>query len=63
VRWFKTYLTERPKGPLMGDAIGRLMEARLRAGDRTGARTDAEGYLRRFPDGPYAAQARGILAE
>ena len=28
--WFETYLREQPNGPLMGDAFGRLMEARLR---------------------------------
>jgi len=60
--WFETYLREQPSGPLMGDAFGRLMEARLRAGDATGARTSAEQYLRRFPTGPYSGEARGILA-
>jgi TolA-binding protein len=63
VRWFGTYLREQPTGPLMGDSVGRLMEARLRAGDRAGARVDAERYLRRFPEGPYASEARGILAD
>ena len=63
VRWFATYLREQPGGPLMGDAFGRLMEARLRAGDEAGARVDAEQYLRRFPEGPYASQARGILSK
>ena len=43
--------------------VGRLMEARLRAGDEAGARTDAEQYLRRFPEGPYASEARGILSK
>jgi TolA-binding protein len=62
-RWFATYLNEQPQGPLMGDAIGRLMEARDHAGDRTGARRDAERYLQRFPDGPYAGTARVILAD
>jgi transmembrane sensor len=61
--WFATYLREQPSGPLMGDSVGRLMEARLRAGDQTGARTDAEQYLRRFPEGPYASEARGILSK
>jgi hypothetical protein len=59
--WFETYLREQPSGPLMGDAFGRLMEARLRAGDTLGARTSAEQYLRRFPAGPYSGEARGIL--
>jgi TolA-binding protein len=63
VRWFSTYVSERPSGPLVGDAFGRLMEARQRAGDREGARQDAERYIRRFPEGPYASVARAILAE
>jgi transmembrane sensor len=62
-RWFATYLNEQPQGPLMGDAIGRLMEARDRAGDRAAARRDAERYLQRFPEGPYAGTARVILAD
>jgi TolA-binding protein len=60
-RWFSTYLSEQPSGPLMGDAFGRLLEARERAGDHAGAELDAERYLRRFPQGPYAAEARRIL--
>lgn len=62
-KWFATYLREQPNGPLMGDSVGRLMEARLRAGDDAGARADAEQYLRRFPEGPYASEARGILSK
>jgi TolA-binding protein len=61
-KWFETYLREQPTGPLMGDAFGRLMEARLHAGDGTGARASAAHYLRRFPEGPYASEARGILS-
>ncbi|HVY36763.1 MAG TPA: tetratricopeptide repeat protein [Polyangia bacterium] len=61
--WFETYLREQPTGPLMGDAFGRLIEARLRSGDRIGARATAEQYLRRFPAGPYASEARGILSK
>jgi len=60
--WFETYLREQPRGPLMGDAFGRLMEARLRSGDRAGAHERAEQYLQRFPEGPYASEARGILS-
>ncbi len=63
VRWFSTYLDEQPSGALMGDAVGRLMESRRYAGDRRGARADAERYLRRFPEGPYAREARSILTE
>jgi ferric-dicitrate binding protein FerR (iron transport regulator) len=61
--WFETYLREQPTGPLMGDAFGRLMQARLRAGDAVRARASAEQYLRRFPRGPYSAEARGILSQ
>jgi len=63
VDWFATCLREQPSGPLMGDSFGRLMEARLRSGDETGARADAQQYLRRFPEGPYASEARGILSK
>jgi len=60
--WFETYLREQPAGPLMGDAFGRLMEARLRSGDGPSARASAQQYLRRFPEGPYSSEARGILS-
>jgi transmembrane sensor len=62
-RWFASYLSEQPNGPLMGDAAGRLLEAHERQGNLAAARHDAQAYLRRFPDGPYAARARRILAE
>jgi transmembrane sensor len=61
--WFGTYLDEMPSGPLAGDAAGRLMEARQRGGDGARARADAERYLHRFPEGPYAVAARAILTE
>jgi TolA-binding protein len=63
VRWFSTYLEEAPGGPLMGDAVGRLMESRHRMGDQKGARADAEQYLRRFPRGPYASLATRLLEQ
>jgi hypothetical protein len=63
IKWFSAYLQEQPNGPLMGDAMGRLMEAHIRSGDGSGAYAEAQQYLRRFPDGPYASQARGILAK
>lgn len=61
--WFDVYLREQPNGPLMGDAFGRSMEARLRSGDSSAARAQAQQYLRRFPSGPYADEARDILAK
>jgi len=61
--WFETYMREEPRGPLMGDAFGRLMEARLHSGDGAGARASAQQYLRRFPGGPYSSEATGILSK
>jgi TolA-binding protein len=61
--WFDTYMREQPDGPLMGDSFGRRMEARMRAGDQAQARRDAEQYLRRFPRGPYADEARSLLSK
>lgn len=61
-QWFEIYLRDQPSGPLMGDSFGRLMQARSRAGDMPRARADAQQYLRRFPQGPYALEARGILS-
>ena len=62
-QWFDTYLHEQPAGALMGDAFGRLIEAQVRSGDRIGARATAQQYLRRFPGGPYASEARGVLSK
>jgi transmembrane sensor len=61
--WFDTYLHEQPAGALMGDAFGRLIEAQLQSGNRAGARASAQQYLRRFPGGPYASEARGALSK
>lgn len=61
-RWFESYLSEQPMGPLMGDAFGRLMEAKMKSGDHEGARANAQQYLRRFPEGPYASEARRVLS-
>jgi TolA-binding protein len=61
-RWFETYLTERPDGPLAREAAGRLMEAYERQGDRDRAREAARRYLGRYPEGPHAALARQLLA-
>jgi len=61
-RWFEIYMREQPSGPLMGDAFGRLMQARALSGDVDRAREHAQQYLHRFPEGPYALEARGILS-
>lgn len=60
--WFEVYLRERPRGELAREASGRLIEARLGAGDRPAARAAARAYLKRHPGGPHAALARATLA-
>lgn len=60
-RWFQTYLTEQPSGPLAREARGRLMESLNRSGDTAGARRIAEGYLKRYPSGPHAPLAESLL--
>jgi TolA-binding protein len=56
-RWFAAYVGERPRGALAQEALGRLVEAHQRAGDRAAARDAARTYLARFPDGPHARLA------
>jgi TolA-binding protein len=51
-KWFEAYLQAAPCGSLASEATGRLLEARARAGDRSGAEAAARDYLRRFPGGP-----------
>jgi ferric-dicitrate binding protein FerR (iron transport regulator)/TolA-binding protein len=60
-RWFATYLAEQPSGPFAREAAGRLVEARERAGDISGARDAARAYLARYPTGPHAGKARSLL--
>jgi TolA-binding protein len=59
--WFDAYLRAAPSGPLAAEAAGRLIEARARAGNRSGAEAAARDYLRRFPGGPYEPLARALL--
>jgi hypothetical protein len=56
--WFETYVREQPRGPLVEEAEGRLMEAWQRAGEPSKARQAARDYLARHPTGPYADLAR-----
>ncbi len=59
--WFRTYLKERPNGPLAREASGRFLEALSRSGDREDAKTAAASYLARYPNGLHAAFARQLL--
>jgi TolA-binding protein len=51
--WFSTYLREQPAGPLAREALGRLMEAQLKLGQRDQAKATAERYLQAYPKGPH----------
>lgn len=57
---FEAFLAEAPTDALAREAAGRLIEARQRAGDATGARRAAVAYLSRYPDGPHAPLARSL---
>jgi hypothetical protein len=58
VTWYDRYLAE--GGSLAAEALGRRMLALRRSGDDNLSRQAALDYLRRFPDGPYARQAREL---
>jgi hypothetical protein len=60
VVWYDTYLAESPSGPFAAEALGRKLTALRRAKDPA-ARSAADEYLRRYPDGPYAPAAREIV--
>jgi TolA-binding protein len=62
IAWYDEYLQRAPKGPLVGEALGRKMTLtdRLEGSDR--ARPVAEEYVRRFPKGSYAEYARGLVS-
>lgn len=61
IHWFNVYLRESPRGPFAGQARGRLMQAQLEVGDRTGARATARAIVSKDPKGTYAAAARKLL--
>jgi transmembrane sensor len=59
--WYGEYLAATPEGPYRDEALGRQMAATQRLSGSGKARSLAEQYLRRYPDGPYAAPARAVL--
>lgn len=60
LRWYDTYLSEAPRGPLAGDALGRKMVLTSRVEGASAARELAREYLRRYPGGGYASAARAL---
>jgi TolA-binding protein len=60
-RWLETYLAEDPGGPLAEEALGRLIDARVKAGHTKDAREAGAAYLQKYPDGIFAELARSVL--
>lgn len=59
-QWFSRYLKEAPRGALRREALGRLLDAQVRAAS-PGAKDTARQYLDAFPKGPHASHARKVL--
>jgi tetratricopeptide (TPR) repeat protein len=58
--WFAQYVESYPKGELVTEAAGRLIESWQRAGKPDEAKKAARSYLEKYPSGPHAALARQI---
>ncbi len=59
--WYARYQREAPSGALLAEALGRRVVLLRDSGKLAEARELAGEYVRRFPDGPYAAVARKLL--
>jgi ferric-dicitrate binding protein FerR (iron transport regulator) len=60
-QWFEQYLHTAPHGNLAEEALGRLMDIHVKAGNAEAARQHARTYLSRYPDGSFAGMARSTL--
>jgi ferric-dicitrate binding protein FerR (iron transport regulator) len=60
IGWYDRYLVESPGGEFASEALGRKLVAVQRVSGAASARPVAQEYLRRFPQGPYAAKAREL---
>jgi TolA-binding protein len=58
---YETYLRETPNGPYASQALGRKFMIVQRLQGAEAARPFASQYVDRFPDGPYAPNARKLL--
>jgi TolA-binding protein len=59
-KWYERYEQEAPSGPLAAEAMGRRMLLTRDMGRGAEAERLANEYVRRYPDGAYAAVARKI---
>ena len=62
IEWYDRYLREAAGGPFAPEALGRKMIAVSKVSGREAARPVAEQYVRRHPQGSYAAAARELLS-
>jgi TolA-binding protein len=60
--WYERYLQEAPADSLTAEALGRKMQVLQRTGQTEQARSIAERYLERFPEGAYASYATKLLS-
>jgi hypothetical protein len=58
---FDEYIRRYPRGALICEATGRLLESRLNAGDNGGARAAADSYLNSCKNGSHTAMARDTV--
>jgi ferric-dicitrate binding protein FerR (iron transport regulator) len=59
--WYRRYSLEQPRGAYASEALGRAMLGVARLSGKAEARTMAEEYLKRFPDGTYLLHAQQIV--
>lgn len=60
VFWFEASYRERPHGTFAAEALGRLIECAVRAGDTTRAHRLSRQYMGQFPIGGHADLARRL---
>ncbi len=63
IRWYDRYLAEVPNGEFASEALGRKLVAVHSVSGPVAARPVAKEYLRRFPNGAYAAKARELTSQ
>jgi ferric-dicitrate binding protein FerR (iron transport regulator) len=63
LEWYERYLAESPQGSYVPQALGRKVMLVYQQRGAAAARPEADAYLERYPNGPYAAAARKIVAE
>jgi TolA-binding protein len=62
-RWFELYCREDPEGRLSEEALGWLIDARSKSGQKDAAKDAARRYLQKHPDGTFTDLARSVLGE